>query len=415
MTGCLDLASWEPEYTADPYPFLARLREHAPVSKVVIDGLSVWLVTRYDDVYQALSDPRLGNDTALADAETRAVPWVGVAASRGVSRHMLRLDPPDHTRLRRLVSKAFTPRRLAALRPRIQQIADDLIAAIQPRGRAELLTELALPLSLTTLTELLGVPAAEMQDFVGWLNIYAGLDEGDAARVPEALAWLGNFLTRLIESKQAARAADVEQGSLLDELLAVRDEGEQLDHDELLAMAFLLLVAGYETTVNLIGNGVFSLLRNPDQYAALRADPSLIPPAIEELLRYEPPLKVAAALRITTTEMTIGDVLIPARQPVLLCFASANRDPTHFPEPDRLDIFRAQHDHLTFSHGIHVCLGAPLARIEAEITLTALLAGCPGLALGTDPDDLPWRRSRLLRGLKRLPVTFIARARPNHE
>jgi len=154
MTGCLDLASWEPEYTADPYPFLARLREHAPVSKVVIDGLSVWLVTRYDDVYQALSEPRLGNDTALADAETRAVPWVGVAASRGVSRHMLRLDPPDHTRLRRLVSKAFTPRRLAALRPRIQQIADDLIAAIQPRGRAELLTELALPLSLTTLTEL---------------------------------------------------------------------------------------------------------------------------------------------------------------------------------------------------------------------------------------------------------------------
>jgi cytochrome P450 len=415
MTELLDLASWEPGYTEDPYPLLARLREQAPVSKVVIDGLSVWLVTRYDDIRKALSDARLSNDPAIADAATRAVPWVSAAASGGVSRHMLRLDPPDHTRLRRLVAKAFTPRRLEALRPRIQQIADELVTTIQPLGRADLLTDLAVPLPLTVIAELLGVPTTQAPEFARWVNIYAGVDEGDAARVPQALAWLGDYLARLIERKQSEQVADAEHGSLLDGLIAVRDEGERLSHDELLAMSFLLLLAGYETTVNLIGNGLLSLLRNPDQYAALRADPALLRPAIEELLRYEPPVKVAAALRVTTTEMTIGDVLIPAHQPVLFCFAAANRDPAHFSDPDRLDIFRPEREHLAFSHGIHVCLGAPLARLEAEVAFATVLAGLPDLALAAAPDELPWRRSRLIRGLKRLPVTFTARTgAPKH-
>ena len=411
MAEPLDLASWEPGYTENPYELLARMREQAPVSKVIIDGLSVWLVTRYEDIRSALVDPRLSNDPALADAVTRAVPWVGAAASEGMTRHMLRVDPPDHTRLRRLVAKAFTPRRLEAMRPRIQQIADELVATIQPRGRADLVTEFALPLPLTVIAELLGAPLTERDELIRWVNIALGTDEGDAARRPQAVAWLGNYVTRLIECKQQLeQAGDAEAGSLLDGLIAARDDGEQLNHDELLAMSFLLLTAGYETTVHLIGNGLLTLLRNPDQYAVLRADPRLIGPAIEEFLRYEPPVKLAVALRVTTTEMTIGDVLIPAHQPVLFSLAAANRDPAQFADPDRFDILRAERGHLAFSHGIHVCLGAPLARLEAEIAFATLLAGCRDLALAADPDHLPWRRSRLIRGLKSLPVTFTARA-----
>jgi cytochrome P450 len=411
MTEPLDLASWEPGYTEDPYPLLARLREQTPVAKVIMDGLSVWLVTRYDDVRSALLDPRLSNNSDLADAATRAVPWVGALAS-GVSRHMLRMDPPDHTRLRRLVAKAFTPRRLEALRPRIQDLAGELIATFQPRGRAELVTEFAVPLSLTVMAELLGVPTTQMQEFTRWVNIYAGTEEGDVERIPQAQAWLGDYISRLIERKHSEPVPEADQGNLLDALIAVRNEGERLGHDELVAMAFLLLGAGYETTVHLIGNGLLNLLRNPDQYAALRTDPALIRPAIEEFLRYDPSVKITTALRVTTTEMTIGDVLIPAHQPVLLSFAAANRDPAHFPDPDRFDILRAERDHLAFSHGIHVCLGAPLARLEGEIAFAALLAGCPDLALATASDDLPWRRSRVIRGLKFLPVTFTVRERP---
>jgi cytochrome P450 len=407
MAEGIDLASWEPAYTEDPYPFFARLREQAPVCKVVTEGLSVWLVTRYDDIRDVLSDPRLSNDPNLADAVTRAMPWVG--ASMSTARHMLRVDPPDHTRLRRLVAKAFTPRRLEVLRPRIQQIADELVATIQPLGRADLLAEFALPLPLTVISELLGVSTTEEQEFVQWVNIFFGMDEGDAARSAQARAWLNDYLARLIERKeleQAERIADAEQGSLLDGLIAVRNEGEQLHHDELLAMSFLLLIAGYETTANLISNGLLSLLRNPDQYAALRADPALTRPAIEELLRYESPVKLTPFVRITTTEVTIGGVVIPAHQPVLVSFAAANRDPAQFPDPDRLDIFRAERGHLALGHGIHFCLGAPLARLEAEIAFTTLLAGCPDLALAVAPEELQWRRSRILRGLKRLPVTF---------
>ncbi|HEX7839955.1 MAG TPA: cytochrome P450 [Kofleriaceae bacterium] len=412
MASHIDLASWEPGYTEDPYPFYARLREQAPVAKVVVEGLAVWLVTRYDDVRDALSDPRLSSDPMLADAVAGAVPWVGGLAAVA-PRHMARVDPPDHTRLRRLVAKAFTPRRIEALGPRIQQIADELVAAIQPRGRADLLAEFALPLPLTVISELLGVPTPEHHEFVRWVNLFFGVDEGDAARMLEARAWIRDYLARLVAQKARERTeplADAEQGTLLDGLIAARDEGEQLSHDELLSMSSLLLIAGYETTVNLIANGLVSLLRSPDQYAALRADPALIRPAIEEFLRYESPVKVTPFVRITTTEVTLGDVTIPARQPVLISFAAANRDPAHYPDPDRFDISRAERGHLAFGHGVHRCLGAPLARLEAEIAFTTLLAGCPDLALAVDPGALPWRRSRVLRALKCLPVTFTVPA-----
>jgi cytochrome P450 len=413
MAAHIDMASWEPRYTEDPYPFLSRLREQAPVARVLVEGMPAWLVTRYDDIRDGLSDPRVSNDPALAEEVARAVPWMGAGALTAADRHMGRMDPPDHTRMRGLVAKAFTPRRLEALRPRIQQIADDLVAAFQPRGRADALAEFALPLPITVISELLGVPTSERQAFVEWTNLLFGVEESDRARVGEARAQINALLAHLIERKERERTgslADPEHGTLLDGLIAARHEGERLSGDELLAMSFLLLVAGYETTVNLIANGLLSLLQNPDQYAALRADPTLIGPAIEEFLRYESPVKVTAFVRFTTAEVTLGGVVIPAQQPVLFAIAAGNRDPAHFSDPDRLDISRRERAHLAFGHGLHFCLGAPLARLEAEIAFTTLLAGCPDLALAVEPGALEWRHSRVLRALKRLPVTFTVPA-----
>jgi cytochrome P450 len=411
MAAHINMASWEPRYTEDPYPFLSRLREQAPVTRVLVEGLSVWLVTRYDDIRDGLSDPRMSNDPALAEEVARAVPWLG--AMTATERHMGRMDPPDHTRMRGLVAKAFTPRRLEALRPRIQQIADDLVAAIQPRGRADALAEFALPLPITVISELLGVPSSEQQAFVEWTNLLFGVNEGDAPRFGEARTRINALLAGLIERKERERTgslADPEHGTLLDGLIAARHEGERLNGDELLAMSFLLLVAGYETTVNLIANGLLSLLQNPDQYAALQADPTLIRPAIEEFLRYESPVKMTAFARVTTTEVTLGGVVIPAQQVVLFALAAGNRDPAQFSDPDRLDISRSEQAHLAFGHGLHFCLGAPLARLEAEVAFTTLLAGCPDLALAVDPGALEWRHSRVLRALKRLPVAFTVPA-----
>jgi cytochrome P450 len=411
MAAHIDMASWEPGYTEDPYPFFAQLRAQAPVTRVVLDGISAWLVTRYDDIRAGLSDPRLSNDPAFADEATRAVPWLGATVATG--RHMSRRDPPTHTRLRGLVARAFTPRRIEGLRPRIEQVVGELIAAILPRGRADLVAELAQPVPLTVMSELFGVPTAERQEFAAWINVFFGVNEGDAARLGEAVAWITAYLTRLIERKRSERAgalADPEQGTLLDGLITVHHEGDRISDDELLAMSFLLLAAGYETTVNLIASGVLSLLLHPDQYAALRADPALIRPAIEELLRYESPVKVTPFVRFTTTEVTLGGVVIPAHHAVLFAFGAGNRDPAQFPDPDRLDLTRSERAHLAFGHGIHFCLGAPLARLEAEIAFTALFAACPDLSLAVEPEALEWRHSRVMRGLKRLPVTFSARA-----
>ena len=410
MAEHIDLASWEPEYTANPYRYFARLRAEAPVVRVRIDGVSAWLVTRYDDIRGGLSDPRLSNDPALADAMTRAVPWVGAVPAS--AHHMARMDPPDHTRMRALVAKAFTPRRVEALRPRIQQIANELVAAIQPRGHADMIAEFALPLPLTVISELLGVPAEDHREFVRWTNVFFGVDEGDEALQPEARAWIDRYLMGLIAHKQRTlpALADAEHGTLLDGLIAARDAGHRLAEHELLAMSFMLVVAGYETTVHMISNGLVSLLQNPEQCAALRAHPERIRPALEELLRYEAPVKLTPLVRVTTTDVTIGGVAIPAGQPVLFALGAANRDPARFPNPDRLDLSHTERDHLSFGHGIHYCLGAPLARLEAEVAFTTLLAGCPDLALAVEPSALVWRHSRALRALKCLPVTFTPSA-----
>lgn len=407
MDGEIDLASWGPAYFSDPHPFLARLREQSPACPVVVDGLRAWLVTRHDDVRQALADPRLSNSPLMAGEAARDVPWVHARDASPVVLHMLRRDPPDHTRLRRLVSRAFTPRRIEALRPRVQRLADDLLAGLLPRGRCDLVDDFALPLPFAVIAGLLGVPRGDWDQFADWVHVYAGTDPGDIERTPLALGHLRDYLTTLIDRRQEM-TGDADAGTLIDGLIATSDEGGHLDETELLSMIFLLLAAGYETTANMIGNATLALLRNRDQLALLRADPRLVGPAVEELLRYDGPVKELPALRFTTAELPVGEVIIPGGgEVVLLSLAAADRDPACFADADRLDIRRNNAGaHMAFGHGVHFCLGAQLARMEVTIAIRTLVERCEGLALTVEVDELEWRHSRVMRGLKHLPVTF---------
>jgi cytochrome P450 len=388
----------DPAVLADPHPALAAMRESAPVHRVNMRmGLPVWMVTRYDDVLAALSDPRLSNDPHHAGALAEVL--------RGdfLSRSMIGADPPEHTRLRRLVSKAFTARRVEGLRPRVQEIADALLDRITPRGSADLVAEFALPLPVTVIGELLGVPEADRNRFRIWTDemLDRPFDPGsDMARVTAARERMHGYLADLVAAKRAHPADD-----LLTDLVETTDEGERLDPQELLAMAFLLLIAGYVTTVSLIGNGTLALLRRPNELDRLRADPSLVPQAVEELLRFDGPVNPGVT-RYALEDLEIGGVRIPRGDMVLLAIAAADRDPDRFPDPDRLDVGTADPGHLAFGHGIHYCLGAPLARLEGQVAFTTLLARLPDLALATREDQLRWTGGGVLRGLRELPVTF---------
>jgi cytochrome P450 len=388
----------DPAVLADPHPALAALRESGPVHRVDMRmGLPAWMVTRYDDVLAALSDPRLSNDPHHAAALTEVI--------RGdfLSRSMIGADPPEHTRLRRLVSKAFTARRVEGLRPRVQEITDALLDRITPRGTADLVGEFGLPLPVTVIGELLGVPEADRDRFRSWTDemLDRPFDPGsDMARMVAARERMHGYLADLVAAKRAHPADD-----LLTDLVQATDEGERLDAQELLAMAFLLLIAGYVTTVSLIGNGMLALLRHPDQLDRLRGDPSLVPEAIEELLRFDGPVNPGLA-RYALEDLEIGDVRIPRGDMVLLAIAAADRDPHRFPDPARLDVGAPDPGHLAFGHGIHYCLGAPLARLEGQVAFAALLARLPDLALAAREDELRWTGGGVLRGLRELPVTF---------
>ncbi|MGY1643300.1 cytochrome P450 [Geodermatophilus sp. SYSU D00703] len=383
---------------ADPFPALAAWRESGPVRRVDERlGLPVWVVARYDDVLAALSDPRLSNDPHHARDLAELL--------RGdfLSRSMIGSDPPEHTRLRRLVSKAFTARRVEGLRPRIAEITGSLLDRISPRGRAELIGEFALPLPITVIGELLGVPEADRDRFRVWTDemLDRPFDpDTDMALVTAARERMYGYLADLVDAKRARSADD-----LLTDLVQATDEGERLDRQELLAMTFLLLIAGYVTTVNLIGNGTLALLRSPDQLDLLRADPSRVPQAVEEVLRYDGPVNPGLT-RYTLEDVEIGGVRIPRGEMVLLAVAAADRDPARFRDPDRFDVTAAERGHLAFGHGIHYCLGAPLARLEGQVAFTALLERLPDLALGVPEDALQWSAGGVLRGVRELPVTF---------
>ena len=399
MADETDLASFdEDSYYQDPAGFFARLRESRPVAPVPMPGRGrAWFITRYADVWAALADPRLANDVHRFPGGARMRPS---EAAGGVHAHLLNSDPPVHTRLRRLVWKAFTPRRVAELRPRAEEIVAGLLDEMEADGGVtDLLEAYARPLPGAVLCELLGVPETDRGRISAAV---AGYDKpGEADRVTRELA---AYLTELIAAKRADPADD-----LLSALALVRDDvsedgsGDGLTDTEARSLAFQIIMGGFGTTVNLIGNGTLALLTHREELARLRADPSLLPAAVEELLRFTNPLNHATD-RFTTQDMTVGGVAIPAGEWVFMATSSANRDPDRFPDPDRLDLSRDTSGHLAFGHGIHYCLGAALARVEAEAALGGLLARFPGLSLAVPPEELRWRPVSLMHGLESLPV-----------
>ena len=388
-----DLAVLGQEFARDPYRLFARLRARGPVQRVrTPTGRQVWLVLGHAEARAALADPRL----------VKSAPGATDELDSRLDRHLLAVDPPDHTRLRRLVTREFTARRVAALEPRVREITTGLLDAMlaHPGRRADLVAALSFPLPMTVICELLGVPELDREQFRAWSDTLTSATppEQQAATVPLVRA----YLAELIEAKRHRPGDD-----LLSALIATADEaGDRLSPDELLGMAWLLLVAGHETTVNLITNGTLALLTHPDQLALLRREPSLLANAVEEMLRYDGPVPTPT-LRFTREPTLIAGTLVPAGEVVLPVIADANRDPGVFPEPERFDITRETRGHLSFGHGIHHCLGAPLARLEARVAFEELLARAPGLALDLPSSELlSWRVGMLIRGPLSLPVRW---------
>ncbi|MFI9328960.1 cytochrome P450 [Kitasatospora sp. NPDC052868] len=383
----------DPGFFRDPYPAFAALRSVSPVQEVPgAGGRSSYLVTGYAEAREAFTDPRLSKDTAafFAGKDT------GRNLHPAVSRSMLATDPPQHTRLRSLVTKAFTPGAVARLRPYIATVTDELLDAWVPGEPVDAIEGLAVPLPVTVICQLLGVPDADRAAVRTWSNeLFAA---GQPDRIDSASHAVAGFMADLIAAKR--RTPD---DSLLDDLIRARDGEDRLGEDELVSLAVLLLVAGHETTTNLIGNGLLALLRTPDSLQRLRDEPGLVDPAVDELLRLDPPVSTAT-FRFTTEAVSLGGTEIPAGCPVLIAPGAANRDPARFPDPDRLDLDRDARGQLAFGHGIHRCLGAPLARAEGEIALRRIATRFPRLRLAVPGAELHWRHTRLMRGLESLPV-----------
>jgi cytochrome P450 len=397
-----DLAS--PAFKANPYPFYARLRADAPVWRATLrDRRTAWLVTRYEDVARVLKDDSFAKDKLNAmNPEQRAkTPWIP-GFVKPLERNMLDLDDPDHARLRALVSKAFTPRLIERLRGRIEALCEELLDAMERESGTDLIAGYALPLPATVIAELLGVPAEDHAKFHRWSNRLVSVSSGrDMLRALLAALSFMRYLRNLVERRRADPEDD-----LITALIRAEEAGDKLSEDELLAMAFLLLVAGHETTVNLIASGTLALLEHPEQSERLRRDPSLTKTALEELLRYTSPVEMATE-RYAREDAEIGGTTIPRGELVLAVLGSANRDERHFEDPDALDLARDPNRHLAFGRGgLHHCLGAPLARMEGQIALDAFLRRFPGARLATAPEALLWRRGLFLRGLERLPLVL---------
>ena len=385
------------EFKADPFPFYARLRAEAPVYQTKLpDRRDVWLVTRYDDVVALLKDDRFGKDKINA----RRLPWLP-KAFKPLLRNMLDVDVPDHTRLRGLVQKVFTVRLIENLRERIQHLADELLNQTRADSRMDLVRDYAIPIPTTIIAEMLGVPTEDRHKFHRWSSAAISATSsrwGIVLALPQGVAFL-RYIRGLVKSRRAKPKDD-----LVTALVQAEEAGDQLSEDELVAMIFLLLVAGHETTVNLIGNGMLTLLENPDQMSALRDNPVLIKTAVEELLRYNGPLETATE-RYARTDTAVAGVTIPRGELVLAVLASANRDERQFKNADSLDLGREPNPHVAFGLGIHYCLGASLARLEGQIAIATLLRRIGNLRFAVSSNALRWRRGLVLRGLESLPVT----------
>ena len=378
----------------DPYPFYEQLRRSGPV--VWAPSLERWLVTGHPEVVEVLRDERFSADRRK---------WRGfepvVEPGREGARSMLVVDPPDHTRLRTLVQKAFTPRVVERLRPRIEALVKEALDEAEARGSMDLVADLAYPLPVTVIAELLGVPVEDRSAFRRWSDALVGALDPVAltdrrSAVLAARDALHAYLERVVAERRAAPRDD-----LISRLVEAEEQGDRLSGPELLAMGVLLLVAGHETTVNLIGNGINALLAHPDQLARLRDEPELIEPAVEELLRYDSPVQLTG--RVALEELELGGRRVEPGQMLMLLLGAANRDPRVFAEPERLDLGRDPNPHLAFGRGIHFCLGAPLARLEGQIAIGELVRRFPTLR----PAGAPERRPTVtLRGFASLPLTW---------
>ncbi|MET7309305.1 cytochrome P450 [Streptomyces sp. NPDC005571] len=384
----------DPRFLQDPYPTYAAMRSACPVQAVPSGsgGRLSYLVTGYSEAREALADARLSKDTAAFFAGKESKRRLHPA----VAHNMLSSDPPGHTRLRKLVTRAFTTGAVAELRPFIARVTDDLLDQWPIGEPFDFVTGLAVPLPVIVICELLGVPDEDGPDIQRWSGELFAAGRPDV--IDAASHSLADNMTDLIAAKRRHPG-----NSLLDRLISARDGDDRLSEKELVSLAVLLLVAGHETTTNFLGNATLSLLQHPAELDRLRQNPDDIPTVLDELLRFDSPVSTAT-FRYTTEAITLGGTDIPAGAPVLVALGAANREPERFPSPDQLDANRDAAGHLAFGYGIHRCVGAPLAKAEAEIALRAVLTRFPGLRLAVPPDQLQWRHARLVRGLTSLPV-----------
>ncbi|MGW9213401.1 cytochrome P450 family protein [Embleya sp. NPDC055664] len=397
------------EYKRDPYPLYAKLRDAGPIHRVRFpSGVGAWLVTGYDAAHATLNDPRLGKNHDLGNDRWRALASIMPEPQHTeLQVHLLHQDPPRHTTMRRLVTDAFAPRRVDALRPRIQKIADDLVDAMPAGGGADVVACFAARFPLRVLAEVIGLPAEFAARFRReWCKVVQPVGPGDPRRAgyEALLRELQGYIADLV----ADRRADPDDDGLLGRLVAAHAAG-RLIRAELDSMIFQLLVAGQEPVTNQISTALITLLRHPGHLDRLHEDPTLLPTAVEELLRYD------SAFELTTWRFLAADddlhgTAVPAGDSVIVSLCAANRDPKRFPDPDILDFDRSPNPHLAFGHGIHFCPAAALARVELQVALGTLLARLPGLAPAVPVDDVEWIPAVLARGVDTLPVTYTERA-----
>jgi cytochrome P450 len=405
VTTDTEFKSWGSFDLDDPFPLFAQVRDRGAVHPVTLaDGHDAWLVVRFEEAMAALNDPRLSKDMHAALATGSQVVAEGLPGPE-FARHMLTVDPPDHSRLRRLVSSAFTPRRVEALRPHIQVITDDLldqIAAKGPESRVDLVSMFAFPLPFTVICELLGVPEEDRGRLGRAFTrlLVPTTTDAEYAEAKRASDEVVALLRDLVAAKEVAAGDD-----LVSALISARDGDERLDNRELLSTIFQLMVAGHDTTASLIGNSLVALFRNPEQLGMIRGDPGKIPAAIEEFLRFDAPVP-HSTFRYAVEPVSIAGREIPAGAQVIVCMAAANRDHDRYADPESLDVDRSTTRHLAFGYGVHHCLGAPLARMEGHIALGSLLRRFPELELAVPSEELHWSHGDglVLRGLAELPV-----------
>jgi unspecific monooxygenase len=392
---------WDPAFVSDPYPAYAELRDRGRVT--YYEPTDQWLVPRHADVSALLRDRRLGRTYQHRFTHEdfgRTAPPPEHEPFHTLNDHgMLDLEPPDHTRIRRLVSKAFTPRTVEQLKPYVSKLAGELVDRLVAAGGGDLLTDVAEPLPVAVIAEMLGIPESDRAPLRPWSADICGMyelspSEDTAARAVRASVEFAEYLRELIAARRKEPGDDLISG-----LIAAHDDEDRLTEQEMISTAVLLLNAGHEATVNATVNGWWALFRNPDQLAALRADHSLIPSAVEELMRYDTPLQLFE--RWVLDEIEIDGTTVPRGAEIAMLFGSANHDPDVFTDPERLDLTRADNPHISFSAGIHYCIGAPLARIELAASMRALLERAPTLALATDPVRKP---NFVIRGLEGLSV-----------